>query len=76
MRIELLTAPGCHLCDQAQQLIARAAPQADIELMDIGENDDLIEQYGELIPVLRCARGELRWPFSLLDVRGLLSVGE
>ena len=56
MRIELLTAPGCHLCDQAQQLIARAAPQADIELMDIGENDDLIEQYGELIPVLRCAR--------------------
>lgn len=73
MRVELLTTAGCHLCEQAQQVIARAAPQAEIELVDIGDDDALIEQYGELIPVLRHGRAELRWPFSLLDVRSFLS---
>ena len=73
MRVELLTTAGCHLCEQAQQVIARAAPQAQIELVDIGDDDALIEQYGELIPVLRHGNAELCWPFSLLDVRGFLS---
>lgn len=72
MRVELLTTSGCHLCDQAQELIRRAAPQVEIVLVDIGEDDHLIEQYGELIPVLRTAESELRWPFSLLDVRALV----
>ncbi|MEE4252096.1 MAG: glutaredoxin family protein [Alcanivoracaceae bacterium] len=73
MPVELLTTAGCHLCEQAQQIIARAAPQVDIVLVDIAEDDALIEQYGEIIPVLRFAQTELCWPFGLLDVRSLLA---
>ncbi|MCC1497185.1 glutaredoxin family protein [Alcanivorax sp. 1008] len=73
MQVELLTTMGCHLCEQAQEVISRAAPQAQVVLVDIAEDDGLIQQYGELIPVLRSGGKELRWPFSLLDVRGFLA---
>lgn len=70
--LRLLTTAGCHLCDQALLLIRQAVPQAEIELCDIAEDDQLIERYGELIPVLCYGGQELRWPFSLLDIRRLL----
>jgi glutaredoxin len=73
MTVELLTTLGCHLCDQALELIKRAAPQLQIVLVDIAEDDAMIEQYGELIPVLRNGQKELRWPFSLLDIRAFLT---
>lgn len=73
MQAELLTTVGCHLCDQALEVIRRAAPTLELTLVDIAEDDALIEQYGEKIPVLRLANGELCWPFGLLDVRRLVS---
>ncbi|MDF1629435.1 MAG: glutaredoxin family protein [Alcanivoracaceae bacterium] len=73
MQVELLTTAGCHLCEQAEEIINRATPQVQVVLVDIAEDDGLIEQYGELIPVLRSGGNELRWPFSLLDVRGFLA---
>jgi len=72
MQAELLTTAGCHLCDQALELIRRAAPTLELTLVDIAEDDALIEQYGEKIPVLRLASRELCWPFGLLDVRMLV----
>lgn len=71
MQVELLSTVGCHLCEDAQQLVQRALPQAQIVLVDIGDNDADIERYGTRIPVLRYAGLELDWPFSLLDVRAL-----
>jgi glutaredoxin len=76
MQAELLTTAGCHLCEQAQALIQRAAPRLELVLVDIGEDDVLIEQYGTRIPVLRQGGRELDWPFSLLDVRGWLDASE
>ena len=69
MKIELLTTLGCHLCEQAEALLRQALPMAQIEKIDIAEDDALIEAYGERIPVVRYAGRELGWPFGLLDVR-------
>lgn len=68
----LLTTVGCHLCEQALDIIRRAAPQLQIHLLDIAEDDALIAEYGERIPVLRLGGQELQWPFSLLDIRQAL----
>lgn len=73
MTIELLTTEGCHLCEQALEIIHRAAPGVTLEWVDIAEDDALIEQYGERIPVLRCEHRELAWPFGLLDVRRFIT---
>ncbi len=72
MTLVLLTTTGCHLCEQAQALIRRAAPGVDVELLDIATDDALIARYGERIPVLRCGERELAWPFGLLDIRALV----
>ena len=72
MTVQLLTTAGCHLCEEAQALVQRAAPSVSLELVDIADDDDLIERYGTRIPVLRQGDRELAWPFSLLDVRGWL----
>lgn len=73
MKLVLLTTEGCHLCEQALAVIQRAAPAAEIELLDIAGDDALIDAYGERIPVLRAGQRELAWPFGLLDVRALLA---
>ena len=69
----LLTTVGCHLCDQALAIIQRAAPALRVALLDIADDDALIAEYGERIPVLRIQGQELQWPFSLLDVRQALA---
>lgn len=72
-QLELLTTSHCHLCEQAEALIAQALPMMSVEKVDIAEDDALIEQYGERIPVVRYQGRELTWPFGLLDLRQLLS---
>lgn len=72
MRIELLTTTGCHLCEQAEAMVLRVAPQAEIRRIDIAEYDELLERWAERIPVLRYGNSELCWPFSLLDVQAML----
>jgi glutaredoxin len=62
---------GCHLCDQAEALLQRAAAARKLEwrYVDIADDDALVEKYGTRIPVLLTAQGtEIGWPFSLLDI--------
>ena len=73
MELELLMTEGCHLCHDAEALVRMALPKAHIRFVDIGDSDVDIERYGERIPVLRHNGRELDWPFSLLDVRALIS---
>lgn len=74
MEVELLTTEGCHLCDQAQAMLERVRPDILVCKCDIAESDELIERYGERIPVFRHAGRELAWPFGLLDLQAF--VGE
>ena len=73
MEVTLLTTAGCHLCEQAETLVHRAAPSVTVIQLDIAEQDELIEAYGTRIPVLRIGNRELGWPFSLLDVRAFVA---
>lgn len=58
---------GCHLCDEAEVLLSPLIfTDCSIECIDISESDQLVDQYGTLIPVLRRLHdnAELRWPFD------------
>lgn len=51
--ILLLAKPGCHLCDDARSVIERVAADLDVPWSErsILEDPDLLEKYGEWIPV-------------------------
>ncbi|KGD66619.1 hypothetical protein Y5S_00286 [Alcanivorax nanhaiticus] len=72
MTVVLYTTLGCHLCEQARELLMMVNPGLEIDAVDVAENDELIAQYGERIPVLSRNGHELAWPFGLLDVQAFL----
>ncbi|MEW5904602.1 MAG: glutaredoxin family protein [Pseudomonadota bacterium] len=59
----------CHLCEQAQALLAQLGIVA--EHRDIVDDDALLERYGTRIPVLRRLADdeELGWPFDAQMLR-------
>ena len=66
--IELMTRPGCCLCDQAAALLRTVDPQAEWPLrsVDIRQSIEHLERYATRIPVLRRedTGAELDWPFD------------
>ena len=59
---------GCHLCEQAAELLAYVLDEEiyDVKEIDISESDVLLAIYGEKIPVLRRPdrNEEINWPFD------------
>ncbi len=76
--IQLYGTLGCHLCEQAEVLlisvINKFPGSFHMIRKDIIDHPDLLEQYGERIPVV--VRGindtELGWPFSSVDLEVFL----
>lgn len=52
-RITLIGKPGCHLCDDAREVIARVAAELGVgwEERSIADDPALAEEYWEQIPV-------------------------
>ncbi|HEV2372410.1 MAG TPA: glutaredoxin family protein [Streptosporangiaceae bacterium] len=52
-RITLLTRPGCHLCDDARQVVSRVAADLGIpwEERDITASESDLRDYADMIPV-------------------------
>jgi glutaredoxin len=52
-RITLLGKPGCHLCEDAREIISRVAGELGVpwDEVDIDSSDELRERYWEMIPV-------------------------
>lgn len=73
MSVVLYTTVGCHLCEQARELVSTVAPDITPTLVDVAEDDELLARYGERIPVLMKEGRELGWPFGLLDVQQFLA---
>jgi hypothetical protein len=76
MRIILFTTQGCHLCEQAHELLLDVADKEplDITLQEIGDDDDLVARYGIRIPVVQFPdKYELDWPFSQSDIEAIIS---
>lgn len=53
-RVVVYTKPGCHLCEDACVVVARVAGDvgASWEDVDISDDDALMRQWGEYIPVI------------------------
>jgi glutaredoxin len=69
MKLVLYSTSYCHLCEQAEALLAQLGIEA--EHIDIVDDDDLLERYGTRIPVVnRLDTGsELGWPFDVEALR-------
>jgi glutaredoxin len=52
-RVTLLSRPGCHLCDEAREVVARVADDLGVgwDEIDITADEDLHRRYREQIPV-------------------------
>lgn len=74
----LYTTQGCHLCEQAEQLLqpvlvhinasqrARGLSELQLRPVEIAEAAELVDAYGVRIPVIRLQddSAELGWPFD------------
>ncbi len=74
MRLLLLGTAGCHLCEEAEDIIRDCLlndyDQA-IEVIDIAEQEHWQADYAIRIPVLYhpATKKELGWPFEQADVK-------
>ncbi|WP_278551678.1 glutaredoxin family protein [Rothia dentocariosa] len=53
--IELLTRPGCHLCEDARLIVSEICAEYGLDYteLDITDNPDLLKRHETEIPVLR-----------------------
>lgn len=60
---------GCHLCEEAERLLAKAG--IAFQAKDIIDNEEWQQEYGLLIPVLWHAgsQRQLNWPFDQQRLR-------
>ena len=64
------TTLGCHLCEQAEQILSSVAhfqrAELAVDVIDIADDEALVETYGIRIPVFKrvCDGVELGWPFG------------
>ena len=71
----LLGTSGCHLCTEAQSLMARFQSVYPItyQHVDIADFDEaLMMDFATTIPVLLTPYERLDYPFSVMDLQGLL----
>lgn len=65
VQLHLYSTAHCHLCELAQSLLKELAIES-VEIIEIANNDELLEKYGTLIPVLKRldTHALLNWPFD------------
>lgn len=70
----LIGTEGCHLCQQAQQIIntalATLSQPPSVALLDLAESNDdrLLELLGRHIPILITPSQLICYPFGLMDI--------
>jgi glutaredoxin len=73
----LYTTLGCHLCEQAKDLIEPHLDLHGLQLkaIEISDSDELMIRYGIRIPVIQREDNgeELGWPFDVEQLHGFLS---
>ena len=82
--LRLFTTLGCHLCEDAEVILAPIIEPLGytLEKIEISESEDLVDRYGIRIPVIRLpddvtkasdADRELNWPFDEIQLHQFLS---
>ena len=68
--IVLFSTEYCTLCDQALELIF-SMPELrgrSLDVIDIANDEELVNRYGERLPVLLVGAQELDWPFGRAEI--------
>ena len=78
MKITLYLTDSCTLCDEAVNMIvnSRSLQGNILETIDVVSDENLLEKYGESIPVVRIGTATKAWPFSAEDIFALLQAKE
>jgi glutaredoxin len=75
LTVTLYTRPGCHLCEQAHEILRTAARGLDVQLRLVNIDDDLAlaQRYGERVPVAAINGIDvLEWPFTLAQAQRII----
>jgi hypothetical protein len=69
MRLVLFGTSGCHLCEQAEEIVHGCVAES-VDYVDIAEQEQWQERYAIRIPVLydQASQQELGWPFDQAEV--------
>lgn len=73
-KFNLYGTEGCHLCEDAFAMCEQVMPEADINVVDIIDDEKLVELYRISIPVLErlSDQAKLFWPFEQKQILELL----
>ncbi|MBV32651.1 MAG: thioredoxin family protein [Porticoccaceae bacterium] len=74
--VVLFTAPNCHLCDLAEEILRPLLERQNIKMTkrDVSSDISLKKQYGLRIPVILVHGGiERDWPFTKFQIEKLLN---
>lgn len=73
-KFNLYGTEGCHLCEDALALCEQVMPEADINVVDVIDDEKLVELYRISIPVLErlSDQAKLFWPFEQKQILELL----
>lgn len=63
-QLTLYSTWGCHLCEQAEQLLLQAGLNGGYKVVDIVDDEPAFARYRVAIPVLKSGANELYWPFD------------
>jgi glutaredoxin len=78
LKLTLYSTSNCHLCEDAEALLADDSIENEIELkiVEIADDSILMKLYEIKIPVLKRMDNnlEITWPFSMLDIKNLISM--
>ena len=74
VKFNLYGTEGCHLCEDALAMCEQVMPEADINVVDIIDDEKLVELYRISIPVLErlSDQAKLFWPFEQKQILELL----
>lgn len=62
---------GCHLCEQAEQLLIQVQAVQEIHWQNVDIADlpePIMQQFADKIPILMTPNQTLYYPFSLMDI--------
>ena len=73
-KLLLYTTAGCHLCEQAEEVLRAVLDESsgpEWAPVEISDDPELVAAYGLRIPVIRLAdrQQDLGWPFDEAAVR-------
>lgn len=75
LTVTIYTRLGCHLCEQAHEILRTAARGHHVQLRSVNIDDDLAlaQRYGERVPVAAIeGREVLEWPFTLMQAQRII----